>query len=259
VEEYKYHRDQLERLDPAKPLSFIRSAEQELRKLDRRKQEDLPKIARFEAMIGHRQQDLKELEVRRRMLAGELYHIAVYVRDNLAKVRKVCEDAITRLAALQVSGSRVAELVGDLKAHFRDRVRDSRDLAGGVTKEYLESLKEEVADLSRLLPQLLLHDLYAVTGVFESIHDHGRDISMQLEGLTAQAAAVRERGSGAGWDVFNRIEGALVVLVSRVPPAPALRGPAGGAHEGLLLEKRREMLDHVFTQLRTREPAGPPR
>lgn len=255
VEEYKYHLGQLEGIDLAKPADFIRAAEEELRKLDRKKKEDQPKIARFTAMIGQRRRDQDELERRRRMLAGELCHIAVYVRDNLAKVRKCSEEAITRLAALQVSGDVASRLVEDLKAHFKDQVRDNRDLAGGVTKEYLETLKAEVADLARRLSQLLLGDLYAVTRTFEAIHDHVRDMNMQIETLTAQAEAARERAGGQGGGVFGRIERVLVALITKFPSGEELQPGPEGPQSALLGEKRREMLDQVLGQLRSTRPA----
>ena len=255
VEEYKYHLGQLDGIDLAKPADFIRAAEEELRKLDRKKKEDQPKIARFTAMITQRRKDQDELERRRRMLAGELCHIAVYVRDNLAKVRKRSEEAITRLAALQVSGEVSGRLVGDLKAHFKDQVRDNRDLAGGVTKEYLETLKGEVPQLAQQLSRLLLEDLYAVTRTFEALHDHVRDVNIQIETLTAQAEAVRERAGGRGADVFGRIERVLVALITKFPAGEALHPGPEGPQSALLREKRREMLDQVLGQLRSMRPA----
>lgn len=92
VEEYKFHLARLEQADVAKPAAFIRTAEEELRKLDQRRKEDQQKIARLTALMDQRKRDLGDMERLRRMLTGELVHIALYVRDNLAKVRKRCEE-----------------------------------------------------------------------------------------------------------------------------------------------------------------------
>ena len=134
-------------------------------------------------------------------------------------------------------------------------MRDNRDLAGGVTKEYLETLKGEVPQLAQQLSRLLLEDLYAVTRTFEALHDHVRDVNIQIETLTAQAEAVRERAGGRGADVFGRIERVLVALITKFPAAEALQPGPEGPHSALLREKRREMLDQVLGQLRSTRPA----
>lgn len=251
VEEYKFHHHQLGLLDFRKPLAFIRSAEAETGKLNPKKKDDQQRIERFQAMIEQRRRDLDALAHRRAMRAGELYHIAVYVQENLVRIRQLGEAAIGRLAELQVGGQKRDQLVEDLKAHFKDQVR-IRLLSGPVTKEYLEALKTEVADLTQALSRLMLEDLYAVTGIYEQLHDHVQQHTAELEKHLPKADAARKRNDERGWEAFSAIGKALVALVGRFPAAPAAAPPSGGegGHAALLMEKRREMLDHVLDLLK---------
>jgi hypothetical protein len=52
--------------------------------------------------------------------------------------------------------------------------------------------------------------------------------------------------------VFDRIEKALVALITRfrIEPRTSRDSGPGNGHAALLLEKRREMLDHIFELLR---------
>ncbi len=251
VEEYLYHYHQLNGLDFRKPQAFIRSAEAEIAKLNPKKRDEQQRIERFQGMVDQRRKDLEALARRRSMLAGELYHIAAYVQENLILIRQLSERAIARLAELQVSGTKRDELIEDLKAHFKDQVR-LRLQSGPVTKEYLESLKTEVADLTQVLSRRMLDDLYAVTGVYERLHDHVRQRAAALEQLLRKADAVRKRNDDRGWEAFAAVGSELVALTGQVPAAPAAAEEPNSEedHAALMMEKRQEMFDHVLGLLK---------
>lgn len=185
------------------------------------------------------------------MLTGELCHIAVYVRDNIVMVQQLCEDAIARLVKLQVGGEKTGQLIEDIKALFKDQVREHRQL-GTVTPEYLESVKAEVAQLSQRLTQLVLGDIAAVAGMFEELYEYAKKNSALLSELIGRAERAWKDGTVRDNQAFTRLERVLVALISEFRPdvkAPAQAG-AGERHGDLLRDRRREMLDHIFQTLR---------
>jgi hypothetical protein len=251
VEEYEYHHHQLLQLDFAKPETFIRSAESEMARLSPKKKEDQQKIARLQELIGQRKNDLEALFRGRRMLTGELCHIAVYVLDNIVMVRQLCEDAIARLARLQAGGEKTGRLIEDLKSYFKDEVRDYRQM-GMVTPEYLESVKAEVAQLSQLLARQVHEDIVAVNGIYEGLRGHAAKNTALLGDLIARAEKVRKSDASRETGPFTDLERALIALISDFQPdiKPAEQIGAGVRHEDLLRDKRREMLEHIFVMLR---------
>ncbi|MEK6743345.1 MAG: hypothetical protein AABZ15_07045 [Nitrospirota bacterium] len=251
IEEYKYHNHQLVLLDFNKPEAFIRSAEAEIGKLNPKKRDDQQKIARLQDMIKQRRKDLEVLSKRRRRIAGELYHIAVYVRDNIVLVQRLCEGAVARLAELQVGGKKTGQMIEDLKEQFKAQVREHRQM-GSITPEYLESVKAEVAQLSQRLAKSVLEDIYFVTRIYEGFYEHTRNCAGRLEDLLGWADRVRKKDGSDEDLLFSRIEEVLVSLISefRVNAKPADPPGGSGQHEELLLEKRRELLDHIFLLLR---------
>jgi hypothetical protein len=251
IEEYKYHNHQLVLLDFNKPRTFIRSAEEEIGKLNPKKRDDFQKIVRLQDLIMHRRKDLEALTKRRRMIAGELYHIAVYVRDNLVMVQQLCESAIIRLAKLQVGGETTGQMIEDLKQQYKEQVREHRQM-GAITPEYLESVKTEVAQLSQRLTRSVLEDIYFLTRIYEDFYEYAKNGAGQLGDLLVLADRIRKKDANDEDLLFTRIEQVLVALISEfrvdVKPADQLDGP--DRQEEFLLEKRRDLLDQIFLSLR---------
>jgi hypothetical protein len=251
IEEYLYHHHQLLQLDFNKPEKFIRSAMDELGRLNPKKREDQQKMARLQVMLDQRKADLESLTMQRRMLIGELCHIAAYVRDNIVKVQQLCEDSIASLARLQVGGKKTEQLIEDIKEHFKGEVRDRRQM-GAVTPDYLETVKAEVAELSQLLKRQVLEDIFVVTGAYESFFEHAKRHAALLTDLTARAEQSRRNDKVRDDRVFTEIERVLITLVTECRPAmkPSARTEAAARHEDLLRDRRREMIDYVFILLK---------
>ncbi len=251
VEQYKYHYHTLMTTDLRKPSAFIKSAEEEIKRFNPKSKDDQAKMARLQAMIDRRNNDLEALRERCPRLGDELYHIAVYIRDNLVRIQKLCESSITVLVALQIGGEKTGQLIEDIKTHFKEQVRDSLQL-GPVTKQYVESLKEDVAKLSKQLSQQVLEDIYAVTRLYEALHDHAKKIAGQLDALIRRVKAKQHKGIEEDRDLFGRIEQVLISLVSdyRLDTAMPKDARSGDKHDQLLFEKRKEMLDHLFDLLK---------
>lgn len=250
VELSLYYTHALASIDLRKPSSFIRSAEEEIGRLNPKRQEDMARIARLRDMTDERKKDLDGLKARWLALARELSGIAVYVRDNLVAVQKLCETSITILVGLQVGRKEEARIIEDIKAHFRDQVRDSLQL-GAVTKEYIEQLKETVARLSKQMSLLLLEDSYSLTGLYEALHGHARDFSGKLDGLIAEAGRSKHENIEEDKELYGRIAQTLTALVStcRLEVKAADASHRDGSQESILIEKRKEMLDHLFSLL----------
>lgn len=249
VEQFKYHTHSLAAIDLRKPEAFIRSAEDELTKLNPKKKDDQAKIARLQTMADQRKKDLEGLISRRAALAKELHDIASYLYDSLIRVQKLCESSIVLLVGFQIGGEKQGELIEDIKAHYKDQIRDALQV-GPVTKSYVEELKAEVATLSKQLSHQVLEDTYAMTRVYEAIHDRAKTTAAQLQGLIRQVEAGRGRDPEAEKAAFGRIEQVLVGLVSDCDfglsqPAPESQEVL----EKILADKRNEMLNHVFALL----------
>ncbi|HEY6010362.1 MAG TPA: hypothetical protein VIX18_02745 [Nitrospirota bacterium] len=247
VAQYKYQMHKLATLDFRKPAAFIKSAEEEMKKLNPKKSADAVKLAKFQEMIEERNRAIATLTRARTAIPGELVNIAGYIRDNLAMIRAHCEASIMLLVDLHISRKKEEQLVEDLKTHFKEHLRDSLQL-GPVTRQYAETVKQDVSVLSKELSDIVRADIYSVTQLFEAIHDRAKLITGQIESLLSS-----RRGGAAGvgdQTIFAKIEQVLVTLVSecRFDFEPAVVR-SDTAHEQLLGEKRKELLDHVFDLL----------
>ena len=251
IEQYQYHYHKLLSADLKKPMAFIKSAEEEVRKLNPKKKEDQAKIARLQDMVSHRQKDIKAIETNRRELAEELMNITSYVKDNLVRIWELSESSITILVGLHIAGEKQGQLIEDIKTHFKDQIRDQLKM-GPVTKQYVETLKADVADLSKQVSQYVLEDIYSATRVYEEIHDHAKKIAARLGELTDRIKRGDDRDLDGDKTLFGEIEAALVSLVSEFDfDIKKGEGPrVESERDKIISEKRNEMLDHLFALLK---------
>ena len=251
VEQYQYHCHALMTIDLRKPLVFIKSAEEEIKRFNPKSKDDQAKMSRLQGMIDQRNKDLEAIRDLWPRLGDELHNIAVYIRDNLVKIQKLCESSITVLVGLQIGGEKTGQLIEDIKTHFKEQVREYLQL-GPVTKQYVESLKEDVANLSKQLSRQVLEDIYAVTRIYEALHDHAKKIVSQLDTQIRQVKAKQHKSIEEDRDLFGRIEHALISLISgyHLDTAMPKDARSGDKHDKLLMEKRKEMLDHLFDLLK---------
>ncbi len=259
IEQFKYHRSRLLKFDLKKPLAFIKSAEEEMSRLNPKKKEDQGKIARLRQMVDLRAKDVATMTKNRQELVGELLNIAGYVEDNLGKIMNLCETSITTLVSLHLEGEKTNQLIDDIKDHFKEQVRDQLKL-GPVTKQYVETQQQDVAQLSKQLSQHVLEDIYAATKVYEEIHDHAKLHAGRLARSIDKVKSVDADDGDAVRTAFGALEDDLVSLVStlRLDTAPGDAAPAETKFDKILAEKRAEMLSHLFTLLKkgaTRRPS----
>jgi hypothetical protein len=249
VEEYQFHLHALLELDFRKPEAFIKAAEEELGKLSLKKKDDAAKLARLRGMVEERQRAIEVLGKRRAILAAELGDIARYVRDNLVKIEKLCEASIVVLVDVQLRQKKENQLIEDLKTQFKERLRDSLH-QGSITRQHLESVKEDVSLLSKEISVLIREDVYAMTGLFEAIHDHAKRTAREIDALLAQTRGKESKGFEEEAGLFARIEEALVALLSEYRfELKATEVRTQTAYEDIFLGKRREMLAYLFDLL----------
>jgi 23S rRNA U2552 (ribose-2'-O)-methylase RlmE/FtsJ len=164
-------------------------------------------------------------------------------------IEKLCEASIDALVDLHLSRKKENQLIEDVKTHFKEQLRDSlRD--GRVAQQYVETVKKDVAQLSKEISSILKEDIYALTRLFEAVHDHAQKTARELDTLMAKSGRGKDQSIEDQQGLFTEVEKVLVSLVSdyRFELKPAIIR-SETTHENILLEKRKELLDHVFELL----------
>ncbi len=247
IEQYKYHYHSFSALDFKKPRSFVRSAEEEIGRLNPKKKDDQAKIARLRDMIAQRNANIETLEKRRSQLSKELKNIAIYVRDNLIRIQKLCESSIVVLVDLQIGKEKEHQIIEDIRRHFKDEIRDYMQV-GPVSRKFAENLKEEFSKLSKQLSQTVLEDVYSIARVYEQIHDHAKKFASSLDRLVLRIEAEKRTDFDEEKNVLGRVGQELILLITEYDFE--IREPEDiqhkDEHERLLMTKRKEMLDHLF-------------
>ena len=249
VEQYDYHLHALMTLDVKKPMAFIRAAEDEMSRLNPNKKNDAVKLARLLTMVDDRKKTLKLFEKRQPALVKELGDIAQYLRDNLVMIQKRCETSIVVLVDFQLSRKKENQLIEDIKTHFKEQLRDSLH-NGPLARQYVETIKKDVAQLAKEISSMFREDVYALTGLYEAIHDHTKKIACEIDTLMAKPERGKDKSIENNRELFTKGGKVLVSLISEyhfeLKPA-MIRSQT--SHEDILSEKRKELLDEVFELL----------
>jgi hypothetical protein len=246
VARFKYHLRALLTLDIKKPTAFIKSAEAEMSRLNPKKRDDAVKLDRLHMMVDERKRMRETLVRRRPALVRELGDIALYLRDNLVMIEKRCEMSIVLLVDLQISRKKENQMIESIKAHFKEQLRDSLR-KGPVPAEYVETMKKDVAQLSKEISYMFRDDIYALTRLYEAVHDHIKKTVLEIDNLTAKTELEKNKGIEDEQRLFVKIEQVLLSLISkyRFELKPTIIC-SETAHENILLKKRKELLDYVF-------------
>jgi hypothetical protein len=249
VEQYKFHVHVLSELDLKKPSAFIKSAEDEIVKLNPKKKDEAARKERLSVMVEERKRALNALKKRRHALGEELEHIIVYLRDNLSKIEKLSEESIVILVSVQVSRKKEVDLIEDIKMQFKERLRESLH-QGTITQEHLASAKEEVADLSKRTADILRSDGYVLAQLYERIHEFSKKIARELEHILGEVERKKHASYEEDLELYRRGERILVALTQDCRFEIAPGDVAATEQEDIIREKRHEMLDHLFNLLR---------
>lgn len=250
VEQYKYHMHKLSEIDLRKPSAFIKSAEEEIARLDPKKKDEAARKERLRGMVEERKRALDALKNHWLAVAEELSHIIAYIRDNLTEIKNLSEESITILAGAQISRKKEGDLIEDIKTQFKERLRESLH-QGTITREHLEAAKEEVAGLSKRTADLVRADIYALTQLYEAIHEYCGRASRDLDIMLNEIERKKHASLDNDLELYARVEKILVSVIRdcRFEIKAADIGTET-EHDSILTEKRKEMLDHLFDLLR---------
>jgi hypothetical protein len=251
VEEFKYHRHSLAGLDFKKPAAFIRSAEEEIARLNPKKKEDAARIERMRGMMEERRAALEKLKNRSKALTGELEYVLAYILDNLSKIDSLCVQSVAVLANERVDRTKEQDLIEDIKTEFKERLRDLLH-QGTIKPQDLEAAKEQVADLSRRTADLIRADIFTLTRVYEMIHGHVRKTAGDLRAVVARIEAGRQKSLEENLQLYQEAENVLVALITGCKfDVQAAEIGAATENDTMLVEKRREFFDHVVDLLQS--------
>ena len=203
VVQYKYHLHNLVALDLRKPAAFIKTAEEEGKKLNPKKKDDAAKLARLQGMVEERKSALAGLK-RQQALADELLQIAGYVRENLVQIVKLCKASIVILVEVQVSGTMEARLIRDMTEDFKVQLKDAR--ATEVSRRSGLRCQER---RGRALPGDFRpgrDDIYSITRLYEAIHDHAATAIDRIDALMTEAKKTSQRGHEDDVTLFSKLE-----------------------------------------------------
>jgi GTPase SAR1 family protein len=166
----------------------------------------------------------------------------------LSRIEKLCEASIVVLVSEQIDRKKEADLIEDIKAQFKERLRESLR-QGTITREQLDAAKAEVAALSKQTADLMRSDVYALTGLYEAIHEHAKRIVRELDELVAQITAKRT-DLDEDKRLFAGLEKVLVSLVTDYRlKLQSVEIRKETEHDAILFENRKEVLDHLFDLL----------
>ena len=93
-----------------------------------------------------------------------------------------------------------------------------------------------------------MEDFHSLTGVYEEIYEHAKKAAEQLDELIRKIDGMDRKNFISVIEGFKQIGQVLVSLVSEYHFA--LKGEKKNQvvteHDAILIEKRKEMFDHVF-------------
>jgi hypothetical protein len=250
VEQYKYHFHNLSELDLKKPSAFIKSAEEEIARLDAKKKEEVVRKGRLAGMVADRKQVLDVLTKKWHALAEELNHIIAYIKDNLVKIEKLTDASIAILEGEKISRKKEGDLIEDIKTQFKERLRTSL-YQGTITRDDLEKAKEEVSSLSKRTADLIRTDVYTLTQLYVAIHGYCGKACNELDRRVDEIQNKKHASFDEDLELYALIEKILVsfTMECRFEIKAADIG-AETEHDLILMEKRKEMLEHLFDLLR---------
>jgi hypothetical protein len=246
VEQYKFHLHALRELDFAKPAAFVRSAADELSRLNPKRKDDAAKLARLQGLVDERKKMLESQKGRWVVLAKELNHIAVYIRDNLAKIQRISETSISVLKDPRTRYDVERMVTEDIKAQFKEQLKDALH-RGPVTRAYLEAVKKDVDALLKEVCVVLQKDMDTLRVLYGAVRDHTRKAVQGIDNLTVK---IRNASMAEDRELLMQLEKVLLALINDCrfglkAAAIATEIP----YKNILVEKRNAVLEHLLNLL----------
>ncbi len=247
---YRYHLYALSSVDFRSPSSFIKSAESEMARLNKKNIRDVMRMARLQEMIAERKKILEKLKKQWMEIASELRRIALYVRENLITLERLCETSIVVLAELEIGKQKEKQLIEDIKTYYKMKFKEELH-RGRASRQDLENAKQELDLLTMEISVHVREDVDAVTGLYATIHEHVQKSLHRLDTLLVGIEDKKSMGVHERAELFQGIEQALISLLAdcRIDVEPS-RVPTNSVHRDVLRTKRLEMLAYLLEEVR---------
>jgi len=243
VEQYMYHLNRLRMLDFKKPQAFVRAVQEEINNLNPKKKSNRTKIANLQARIDKRNEDIEALEKNRHDLTLELKYIALYVRDNLVSIQKLCEASIAVLFNTQLAQKMAHDMIEDVKKEFKDELREQM-LLGPVSVQEAEKKKEDFVKHSKELSQLVLQERHSLRNLYEQVRDHTKKYAIKLDAPVRQIEGKKDERFEEEREILGSIEEELISLISdyRFEVKKVAKITRKDEHANLIIDKQKEMM-----------------
>ena len=246
---FHYHLRTLASLDLESPVEFIVAAERTMKKLNRKKIDHALRMVRLTEMIEERKKMIAGIEARRAQLSAELRSIAWYVQDNLVATEMLCRKSIVILVEIGLEKQKECELIEAIRKQFKKEISASIGVRQ-LTTDAVAKAKHVVDRLTHKLSRMIRDDVYHLSQLYEVIHDRMQVAEKELGGFLTGAAGVQGNRGQDSIELFQRIGEVLVSLITDYPrELKPYKSAVDTTTNALVLEKRREMVDHLLEQV----------
>ena len=257
VEEFKYHLHALHALDFRSPMTLMKSIQLEMGRLDVKRTRDLILMVKFQEMLAGQKKIRIRLMQRYLQLAAELRDIALYVRNNLLKIEKRCEAAVSMLSSFELGRVKERQLIEEIRAYFKKQLKAGLN-QGRLTKQELENARNEFIALSTEISSLVREDAAAMRSLYQELAEHVKKSAQSIDGLLQEIESKNNDTVKENRSLFRQVGNVLVSLVSNCKlEAGQVRHPADSAQSHLIGAIRKRMIIHLFDTLsRGRRSSG---
>jgi hypothetical protein len=248
VSQFEYQLHLLLECDFDSPTEFIASAEKTMKKLKRGKIDDMVRMERLTEMIEERRSILTVLDARWAELTGELLHIVDHVRENFLQIETLCRKSIVVLVEIGLEKKKENELIKEIREQFLKEFKNTTGVRQ-LTDSDLKKAEEICNRLEKKLSEMIRDDLYALAGLYETVHDRAKAIVAELDDLLGELVRLKAGERQAALRLYQKIGNVLVSLVVEFPAGlrPGKVG-LGGTRNADLMKKRRDMVDYLLDQ-----------
>jgi hypothetical protein len=201
-------------------------------------------------MIDERRAALAATSHEREALVRELIHLGRYIASNVALIAGWCRASQAVLTDEQKQRTRENRLIEDIRSLFKDRLKDELH-QGKVTKRRLDEVKKEADTLCREFSLLVQEDGTALIRSLDALASRILGFISRTDALFAEFERCTDKGPDCQLRLLDDLEQALVAFIAdhsfMQQPRPIRLETE---HQGLLLEKRKEMIEHLLSQLK---------
>ena len=249
VSQFLYQLHVLAECDFESPAEFIASAENTMKKLKRNKIDDIVRMERLTEMIKERRNILSVLDARWADLTGEIRHIVDHVRENLLRIETLCRKSIVVLVEIGLEKKKENELIEEIRKQFLKELKSATGVRQ-LTGEDLQKAKAVGDRLTKKLSDMIRDDQYSLSRLYEVVHDRAK-ASCRGTGRHAERLwpGLRPPNGRESLLLYQKIGQVLISLI--VDSSAELRPgklDLGATRNANLMEKRRNMIDHLLDQ-----------